>query len=108
MGLRLSLFKTPKHRVFNYKPLYWDPEKEELQERIKRARAEANSVENRPLSKSAPHNMIRGSFQKALYENRRHSGDNKILRVIIILSFAALLIAFFYFTKILEVILTNV
>ena len=35
MAFRISFFRTPKHRVFNYKPIYWDPEKEEFEERIK-------------------------------------------------------------------------
>ena len=31
-------FKTPKHRVFEYKPLYYDPRKEALDEKIENAR----------------------------------------------------------------------
>ena len=27
-------FKTPKHRVFEYKPLYYDPRKEALDEKL--------------------------------------------------------------------------
>ena len=105
MALRFGLFKTPKHKVFNYKPLYWDPEKEELNERIKRAQAEAGIIEASDNPKSThTRNMIRGSFQKAMYENRRYAGNQKFIRVIIILSFAIVLVALFYFTKIMEVI----
>lgn len=32
----LRFFKVPKHQQFEYKPRYWDPKKEELQERLKR------------------------------------------------------------------------
>ncbi len=28
-------FRVPKHQQFDYKPRYWDPRKEELQERLK-------------------------------------------------------------------------
>ena len=30
----LRFFKTPKHQQFEYKPRYWDPNKEELQKRL--------------------------------------------------------------------------
>lgn len=30
-----SLFRVPKHQQFDYKPMYYDPQKEELQERLK-------------------------------------------------------------------------
>ena len=32
MAIRFSLFKTPKHRVFDHKPIYYDPQKERKQE----------------------------------------------------------------------------
>ena len=41
MALKFSFFRTPKHRVFNYQPLYYDERKEELEERIARAKEEA-------------------------------------------------------------------
>lgn len=31
----ISFFKVPKHRVFNYQPLYYDPEKERREQRRK-------------------------------------------------------------------------
>jgi hypothetical protein len=30
-----SMFRVPKHQQFEYKPMYYDPKKEELQERLK-------------------------------------------------------------------------
>lgn len=32
----IRLFKLPKHRQYEYKPRYWDQDKEELQERIQK------------------------------------------------------------------------
>lgn len=37
----VSFFKTPKHQRFNYVPRYYNPEEEERQERIRKARGEA-------------------------------------------------------------------
>jgi hypothetical protein len=32
----LRFFRLPKHQQWDYKPRYWDPKKEELEERLKR------------------------------------------------------------------------
>jgi len=34
--MKITFFKIPKHRVFNYKPIYYDAEKEELTERVRK------------------------------------------------------------------------
>ena len=69
MGLRLSFFKTPKNRVFNYQPLYYDERKEDLQERIARAREETKSKDY------VPGRNIRMNFRRNLYENKRRPGS---------------------------------
>ncbi len=33
----LRFFKVPKHQQYEYKPRYWDPKKEELEERLRKA-----------------------------------------------------------------------
>lgn len=35
----LRFSKLPKHRQYEYKPRYWDPEKEDLDQRLRRAEA---------------------------------------------------------------------
>lgn len=35
--MALSFFKLPRHKNFNYKPLYWDKAKEERDKRMKSA-----------------------------------------------------------------------
>ncbi len=30
----IRVFRTPKHNKFDYNPMYWNPEKEDLQERL--------------------------------------------------------------------------
>ena len=34
MGFNFSFFGSQEHRVFNYKPRYYDPEKEALKEKF--------------------------------------------------------------------------
>ncbi|MCL2097412.1 MAG: hypothetical protein FWH23_01455 [Bacteroidales bacterium] len=95
MAFRLSFFKTPKHRVFQYNPIYWDPEKEAREERID------------PQKKLE---LKRGSFQKALYASRRHPKGNvdKIRQLVIIVAIAALFIALIYFTKFFEIVMKSI
>ena len=39
----LKFTKVPRHQQFEYKPRYWNPEKEELGERLKRTEAEKSN-----------------------------------------------------------------
>ena len=108
MAFRLSFFKTPKHRVFNYQPLYYDAQKEDLDKRVARALAELEEKERaqriaagedprtREERLAYPGSSIRGSYQKAIVGNRRRAGDNRWMRLIIMGSIAALLMAAVY------------
>ncbi|MEA4868315.1 hypothetical protein SDC9_104173 [bioreactor metagenome] len=93
MGLRLSFFKTPKNRVFNYQPLYYDERKEDLQERIARAREETKSKDY------VPGRNIRMNFRRNLYENKRRPGSPFILRLIVLLSMVGLMVALYYIAR---------
>jgi len=92
MAFRITFFKTPKPRVFHYSPIYWDPEKEEREER---------------LNPQKRIEMKRGSFQKVMDSRRktRVKLSDKITRIVIIIAVAALLGAFLYLTKFIEVVL---
>lgn len=119
MGLRLSFFRTPKHRVFNYQPLYYDQRKEELEERIARAKEEAQSetwaAENaqgkakgnaegqkngttaiRENPHYVPGKNIRQNFRKSVFENRRRPGSPLIMRLIVLLSMIGIMVALYY------------
>ena len=64
MGIRLSFFKTPKHKVFNYIPIYYDERKERMQERLDAIEKEKAEKEGRewknesfPLLHNDPRNI---------------------------------------------------
>jgi len=114
MALRLTLFNSPKHKVFNYQPLYFDPEKEKREQRraqfhFKKEEETQNTgasidtqtnpeikVRTREERLYYPGKNIRGSFQRALSENRRSPGDNRFVRIVLILSIVILFIAAIY------------
>ncbi|MDR3226144.1 MAG: hypothetical protein LBT56_00535 [Prevotellaceae bacterium] len=41
--MKITFFKIPKHRVFEYKPRYYDANKEELDERVRKIEESLNS-----------------------------------------------------------------
>lgn len=88
MSIIGGFFKKQKHASFEYKPRYWDPAKEDLEQRIKAAKGEVGrdpEAMKRRIAKS----MRRG--QKSSY--RKNKGANKrstILLLGIIIALAAL------------------
>jgi len=108
MALRLSFFKTPKHRVFNYTPRYYDPQQERAEElramtgNTKDAEIMSDTVRMRHL-----HSRMHQGFQQAAYHNRRNVGNHTVMRIIVLLSLAALLFAVFYFSSMLELLFTS-
>ncbi len=95
MGLNISFFKTPKHRVFNYQPLYYDARKEELRDRIDRAREQDKGKDREYI----PGKNIRNNFRKAIYENRRSPGSPLVMRIIVLLSILGLMTAIYYIAR---------
>jgi hypothetical protein len=68
----LSIFKTASHQKFEIKPRYYDPIKEELEERTRRIKRELESGELSPdgsISKGMG-TSIRGSFTS--YKGMKH------------------------------------
>jgi hypothetical protein len=79
--MRFSLFKTPKPKGFNYKPLYYDPAKEDLMQRVeaikKQQAAEQGIAEENDT-------IVRKARMSKAFENRRsnihHSMSQKYAR----------------------------
>ncbi len=93
MGLfNFGFFGTQEHRVFNYRPRYYDEEKEALKEKF-------GAVDGTKDKNYAPGSYIRGSLRNGKYSKTR--GANKVQRVIgavtLILAFVVIyLIAKYY------------
>ena len=66
--------KQPTPRRFNYKPIYWDPEKEQREERAKQIANESKSADSSYKIK-----LQRGSFKRAL-ENSELKKSTRIKR----------------------------
>lgn len=81
--MRIRFFRLPTYKQFEYKPRYFDPAKEELQERVRRIQREMGQTD-------APYvPNIKGQFRAHYNRNSQKVETRSNLRLLII--FAALL-----------------
>lgn len=62
----LKFFKVPKHQRFTYKPRYWDPKKEELDERLQRIK----DIQDKGIEASKA--RISGGFRQSFKGNHQY------------------------------------
>ncbi len=100
----ISVFtKAPKYQRFNYTPRFYDPLKNEMQERESRIKLEIAREKGtvKPEDLNGYHGRISGAFQKARKRSNPVSAGTSatMLRLGILLFMAVFLIAFFEFGK---------
>jgi hypothetical protein len=95
----LRFFKPPPHQRYVYKPRFWDPNKEELQERMDRAsgqnQGDAETIKSR-ISDHFSRRASRGSVDSGFRE-RQVARSN--FRLILVLA-AVILLAYLVLTSI--------
>ena len=84
-------FKIPKHRQFNYQPIYYDEQKEQLEERIKNIEQEYGIKNGEEYTRL----MTKGSFSN-YYDRKRKVQRYSTTRLIIIILFL-LFVAYYLF-----------
>lgn len=84
MALRFNMFRTPKHRKYDYIPRYYNPDKEELEQKIRMAELKAeDSVEGAKARISS--GLRRGKSSKAYKSERKKAMLRSNLMLIFIL-----------------------
>jgi hypothetical protein len=92
--MKLVFFKRAKPRQFNYKPIYYDPVKEELEERKKEIDA---------ISGGDPRARLKAEIRRKWHHRDDSSGTTyRGIRIIIYLFIAVLSIYFIFFTNFIE------
>lgn len=76
-------FKIPSHRQFNYQPLYFDPEKEEREQRNKDIKKELGIKEEGEAYSPG----IRRGAMKSYFKANKRSTRNSNLRLVLIVFF---------------------
>jgi hypothetical protein len=96
-----SFYNTRKPRQFNHRPIYWDPRKEALDERIRKVEIEMG-VRDEELGDYKPN--IKGTFVAGMshLKKSRARGDDmrsrigKNMRLLLILSVLAVIFWYFF------------
>ena len=86
-----SWFVDQEHRVFNYKPIYYDQDKEELKQRF----GEVDGSKDK--EKYVPGAYIHGAFRDGNYTRKR--GGNKAQIIIGLIGLFLVMIVLIYITK---------
>ena len=73
MGFNFSFFGTQEHRVFNYRPRYYDPEKEALKEKFGHVDGTKSG------DRYSPGTYIKGSFRGGNYQKTKVSNRNQLI-----------------------------
>ena len=101
----LKFFKVPKHQRFGYIPRYWNPEKEELMNRVERAKKRGQG------DTEAIKAGIRGSFKTRggyVANNARARQTARSNMILIIVIFALIIVSYIavevYLPKILQML----
>jgi hypothetical protein len=98
----ISLFtKAPQHQRFNYKPRYYDPTKEEMQERVQRIQQEIDRERGlKTETQEGYRSRIAGSFQAARKRSKpTQEKQSMLMRFGIVLFMVLFLFAFLQWGK---------
>lgn len=84
-------FRVPKHQRFDYKPRYWDPRKEELEERMKRIESlQEGGVEGAKA-------RISGGFRRGGYLSDSRVRQRQVMRSnLLLIAVVAMLLVLCY------------
>lgn len=112
----ISFLPTPKHRVFHYEPRYWNEKEEKMKERYAKYGKEYNpntpwegkGADDAEAKDAEPKNhlrdgyvpgiLIRDAYRNGIDSNRRKTTNTKLRTIIIIVSLLLAVIAVYYFT----------
>lgn len=96
-----SIVKLPKNRGFNYKPRYYDPVIEELQERVRKIKAEMGEDLENDEGAYKP----RISFRRSIHEKGSQQGAVIRIALIVFMTLDVWIYISFGFSKMLQLIL---
>ncbi len=108
MGFSFNFFGESEHRVFNYKPVYYDPEKEERKRLFGKVDGsvdaltdafEDNSSKEKGNSGYKPGQYISGSFRDGNYQRTRGTSTNKVPKIIGLVGLILFFVVLYFIAK---------
>jgi Flp pilus assembly protein TadB len=90
--MKINFFKLPSHRVFNHVPIYYDPAKDEQQEREKRVKQELGiNADAQDNSRESIESRIKGKIRYrrdplfSVARKEKKKSNRRLLIIILIL-----------------------
>jgi len=87
-------FKAREPKSFNYMPLYYDPDKEEREDRVRRIKAELGHEVQFAKNSST---ITRGSFRQYSSKTRSKAGRESSIRLLLIFAALVLLVYILFY-----------
>ena len=91
-----GFFGNPEHRVFNYKPRYYDPEEEERKRLF--GDVDGTTAKAKEEGKYVPGSSIRGAWRDGNYKRTRGNRSRSMV-IIGIISMILIFLVIFYIAK---------
>lgn len=95
MGI-FNMFGEQEHRVFNYKPIYYDQEKEELKQKF--GKVDGSIEKDKENGTYVPGSYIKGSLRDGHYQRSR-SHSTKAQNIIGLIGLLLIVAVLFYIAK---------
>ncbi len=92
--MRLNLFRTPKHRRYDYVPMYYNPDKEEFQKRMNAAEQRAKK-DSEGAKARISNGLRKGSYRGSGYAAHRRKAIMKS-NLVLLLILALLILGTLY------------
>lgn len=118
MGFNFNFFGESEHRVFNYKPVYYDPEKEERKRLFGKVDGSLDSDAGTPTGDDKaggaetsganykPGKYIYGSFRDGNYQRSRSTSSNKVQKIIGLVGLILFFIVLYYIARFYGILLS--
>lgn len=95
MGFNFGFFGSQEHRVFDYKPRYYDKDKDELRQKFGKVDGSTGRDEK---GEYVPGSFIKGSFRDGNYQKQRSNGGRAI-KLIGMVTLLLVLVILIYIAK---------
>jgi len=101
----IRVFKTPKHNKFDYNPMYWNPEKEDLQERLesveKSKTGDPEAIKAR-IGRGLRHRTAGVGSETRGFRTRQVQKSNRTLIIVLVVLMISALLLLFYLAPIIQ------
>lgn len=103
----IRVFRTPKHNKFDYNPMYWNPEKEDLQERLesveKSKSGDPEALKAR-IGRGLRHRTAGVSSETRGFRSRQVQKSNKTLIIVLAALIVSALALLFYLAPVIQAV----